>query len=404
MKILVVVSEFPKITETFAYRNVVEYEDLGHDARIFHIKPFRDGEIVHHFMEGLVDRAFTYGYGSSKALGSLMVEAVTAPRRLWRLLTKIAREHRSEPKRGLAVLLILPKALALGRWCSREGVDHIHGEFAGHPATTAMIAAEVAGIPFSFSAHANDIVVSQALLVEKAQKAAFVRSISRYNISFLNELSGFPTDKLRLVRCGVTRSLLEKDGPPSSINGPLRILYVGSLIKKKGVNHLIDALGALPAELNWTARIIGGGDLAEGLSAQAYALGLEDRIIFDGPQPAEVVAQAFENTHVSVVPSIVGSQGRIEGIPVVVMEALAHGIPVIASALSGIPELVEDGVTGYLTQPEDSKGISEAIQKIAADWNGAKEIAARGRARVASEYVVEDNARKLAALMEEAVR
>ncbi len=404
MKIVVVVSEFPKITETFAYRNVVEYQRLGHDARIFHIKPFRDGEIVHDFMTGLVDRAFSYGYGSSKALGALVMETLTAPRRVGRLLAKIARAHRSEPKRGLAVLLFLPKALALGRWCRREGVDHIHGEFAGHPATAAMIAAETAGIPFSFSAHANDIIVSQALLVDKAQRASFVRSISRYNIAFLDALRDFPTDKLRLVRCGVPRTLIRKDGPPAPMSGPLRILYVGSLIKKKGVSHLIDALAALPPDLDWTARILGGGDLAETLIAQSRALGLEDRIRFDGPQPAEVVAQAFEHAHVAVVPSIVGSQGRIEGIPVVVMEALAHGIPVIASALSGIPELIEDGVTGFLTQPEDHAAISEALQKIAANWKEAAAIGAQGRDRVAKEYVVEDNARTLAALMEETAK
>jgi glycosyltransferase involved in cell wall biosynthesis len=103
---------------------------------------------------------------------------------------------------------------------------------------------------------------------------------------------------------------------------------------------------------------------------------------------------------VAVVPSIVGDQGRIEGIPVVVMEALAHGIPVIASALSGIPELVEDGVTGYLLPPGDSAAIANAIKRIAADWDTAAAIAARGRERVSAEYIVEDNARKLATLME----
>jgi colanic acid/amylovoran biosynthesis glycosyltransferase len=227
-----------------------------------------------------------------------------------------------------------------------------------------------------------------------------VRSISRYNIAFLEKLDGFPTDKLQLVRCGVTRAIVRKEGPPAPVNEPLRILYVGSLIKKKGVNHLIDALAALPADLKWGARIVGGGDLAESLAAQAHSLGLDDRIKFEGPQPAEAVAQAFAKAHVAVVPSIVGDQGRIEGIPVVVMEALAHGIPVIASALSGIPELVEDGVTGYLLPPGDSAAIANAIKRIAADWDTAAAIAARGRERVSAEYIVEDNARKLATLME----
>lgn len=403
MRILIVVSEFPKLTETFAYRNAVEYERLGHQVRIFHIKRFRKGEIVHDFMRGLVGRSFTFGYASPAALGALAQEAATAPLRLARLLGRILRAYRKEPLRGLAVLSYLPKALALGRWCRREGIDHINAEFAGHPATAAWIAAGVADIPFSFSAHAHDIFVSQALLVEKAQAATFVRTISRFNIAFLERLPGFPAGKLRLVRCGVTRDRLNPAGPLTPGKGPLRILYVGSLDARKGVGHLIDALAALPPELGWQARIVGGGALARDLTAQAEALGLARRVRFDGPQTAEEVQRAFRNAHVAVVPSVVGREGRTEGIPVVAMEALAQGLPLIASALSGIPELVEDGVTGRLLPPSDAAVIARAITEIAADWPAAVAMGARGRDRIAAEYVVETNARALLDLMKEAV-
>ncbi|MHA6346613.1 glycosyltransferase family 4 protein [Roseivivax sp. CAU 1761] len=402
MRILIVVSEFPKLTETFAYRNALEFRRLGHDVRIFHIKRFRRAEIVHDFMRPLIDRAFTYGYLSRAALAALAAEAVTAPRPLARTLRHILRAYRHEPKRGLAVLSYLPKALALGRFCRRAGIEHIHAEFAGHPATAAMIAARVAGTPFSFSAHAHDIFISQALLAEKARDAAFVRAISRFNMAFLAELPDFPAGKLRLVRCGVQRAAVTEGPPPPRGPGPLRILYVGALLERKGVRHLIDALAALPPGLDWRARIVGGGALGRDLAARARALGLGDRLRFDGPQPAEATAQAFRDAHVVVVPSIVGAEGRMEGIPVVVMEAMAHAVPVIASALSGIPELVEDGVTGRLVPPGDAGAIARALQDIDADWPAAAAMGARGRARVAVEYVVEDNARDLARLMEAA--
>lgn len=401
MKILVVVSEFPKLTETFAYRNVVEYERLGHEVRIFHIKRFRKSEMVHDFMRGLVSRAFTFGYVSGPAVGALAREAVTAPRRLGRLLADVIGAYRGDPARGLAVMAYIPKALALGRWCRRAGIDHIHAEFAGHPATAAMIAARVAGVRFSFSAHAHDIFVSQALLPEKAREAGFVRAISRYNITFLQRLPGFPAGKLRLVHCGVTRDRLQSGGPQPPGQGPFRILYVGSLIQRKGVRHLIDALAALPADLDWQARIVGGGDLADDLATQARALGLDGRIGFEGPQPAEAVTRHLGTAHVVVVPSVIGERGRTEGIPVVCMEALAHSLPVIASAVSGIPELVEDKVTGLLVPPGDAAAIAHALCTIAADWPAAAAMGARGRDRVAAEYVVEDNARQLVALMEE---
>ncbi|MEM1313637.1 MAG: glycosyltransferase [Pseudomonadota bacterium] len=402
MKIVVVVSEFPKLTETFVYREALEYSKRGHDVRIFHIKRFRKHEITHGFMRGLIDRAFTYGYASPPALAALIAEIATAPRRVFRTLRRIAAAYAREPRRGLAVLAYLPKALALGRYCRREGVDHIHAGFAGHPGTAAMIAAGGSGVPFSLSAHAHDIFVSQALLAEKSRDAAFVRTISRRNIEFLEGLEEFPSDKLRLVRCGVPRAALTEAAPDASRSGPFRILYVGSLIKRKGVRHLIDALSLLPSELDWRARIVGAGSLRKALEAQARRLGLGDRVSFEGPKPAEAAASAFHEAHAVVVPSILGDAGRTEGIPVVAMEAMALGVPVIASALSGIPELVEDGVTGRLVDPGDAQAIARALQDIHADRPAAVEMAARGRARIAAEYIVEDNAAVLADLIERA--
>lgn len=399
MKILIIVSEFPKLTETFAYRNVIEYQRLGHDVRLFHIKRFRKREIVHDFMRGVLENGFTFGYVSPASLRALAAEVLTAPRALSRLLAEIFRAFRAEPARGLAVLAYLPKALALGRWCKRAGVDHIHAEFAGHPATAAMIASRASGIPFSFSAHAHDIFLSQALLVIKAQEAAFVRAISRFNIAFLGRLPGFPVQKVHLVHCGVTRDRLKSDLPKSPNDGPLRILYVGSLTKRKGVRHLIDALATLPATLDWRATVIGGGELADELAERAREVKVADRVQFDGPQTAEVVATAFSHAHVVVIPSIVGDQGRMEGIPVVAMEALAQGLPVIASDLSGIPELVEDGVNGRLVPPGDHAAIARALLEIASDWPAAARMGARGRERIARQYVVEDNARDLLSLM-----
>jgi len=395
MKVVVVLSEFPKITETFAYRNITEYRRLGVEARVFHLKPRRRGEVVHGFMRDIVESAFTFGFLSRPALGALMREATGAPRRLWRLLREVAAAHWREPLRGLTVLAYLPKALALGEACRRDGVAHINAEFAGHPATAAMVAARAAGLPFSFSAHAHDIFVSQALLTEKARSAAFVRAISGYNMEFLQALKGFPADKLRLIRCGVPQALLSAPGPTPPGDGPLRVLYVGALLPRKGVNHLLDALAAASPDLDWRARVIGGGRLAGPLAAHAQALGLGERVHFEGPRPAEAVFDAYREAHVVVIPSVIGKGGRMEGIPVVAMEAMSHGLPVVASSLSGIPELIEDGVTGRLVPPGDPAAIAAALQAIAADWPAAASMGARARDRIAAEYVVEDNARAL---------
>lgn len=401
MKILVVVSEFPKITETFAYRNLVEYDRLGHEPWLFHVKPPRRDTAVHEFLRPLLSRVFGYSWLGPAAMGGFAAEWARAPGAMARLTARLVRAHRREPRRGLAVAALLPKSVALGRWCRRAGIEHVHGEFAGHPATAAMIAARVAGVPFSFTAHANDIFVSQAMLVEKAHDARFVRSISRFNIRYLTGLPGFPAGRLRLIRCGVPADLLDADPPAPPGQDGLRILYVGSLIRKKGVAHLLDALARLPADMPWTARILGGGDLSGDLERQARRLGLSDRVRFEGPQLADAVAAAHLWSHVLVVPSVVGQGGRVEGIPVVLMEAMSRGRAVVASDLSGIPELVEDGVTGWLVPPGDDGAIAGALRRIVGDWPGATVIARAGRDRIRADYVIAANAADLAAAMQE---
>lgn len=396
MKLLVIVSEFPKVTETFAYRNIVEYNRLGHEAWLFHIKPYRKSETVHGFFRPFLDRVFSRSYFGFQSIGAVVAEWCREPGRMARLTAHLVSAHWREPKRGAAVAALYPKAVALGRWCRTQDVDHIHGEFAGHPTNAAFIASHVSGVPFSFTAHANDIFVSQAMLTDKARAASFVRTISTFNIAFLQRLPGFPADRLRLIRCGVAACEVEEIGidTPDSQDG-LRILYVGSLIRKKGVTHLLEALSRLPKHMIWTARIIGGGDLEASLQAKCADLGLDDRVSFEGAQPSETVAAAHQWAHVLVVPSVPGTGGRVEGIPVVLMEAMARGRVVLASALSGIPELVEDKVTGYLTQAGDAQSIATAIAGVAQNWDEAAKVAKAGQTRIRESYLIENNARAI---------
>lgn len=402
MKILVIVSEFPKLTETFVYRNIAEYRRAGHQVTLFYAKAFFADELVHDFARDTARTAFGLGFLSPRSLGALAAETLRRPGAQARLWAQIARAHRAEPRRGLRSFAVLPKAVALGHWCRAQGIDHIHAEFAGFPATVAMIAARVSGIPFSFSAHANDIFVSQALLADKAAEARFVRTISRYNIDWLRRnVPGFPMERLRLIPCGVPRELLDAPGPPPVGDGPLNVLYVGSLIEKKGVAHLIAALARLAPGVPLRARIIGRGDLEPALRQAVADAGLGGVVSFDGPADAEAVRAAYRWAHVVVVPSVVGRKGRAEGIPVVAMEALAHARPVVASALSGIPELVEHGVTGWLTEPGDAAAIADALAAIRTDWPRAAAIAQAGRERVRATYLIEDNAAALLRAMQE---
>jgi glycosyltransferase involved in cell wall biosynthesis len=402
VKILVVVSEFPKLTETFVYRNVAEYKRLGHDVSLFHVKPFHSAELLHDFARDIVPYAFTFAPAGGPALAALAREAVRRPGSVARLISMIARTHVREPQRGAIALSLVPKGIALGHWCRARGIEHIHAEFAGFPATVAMIASRSVGIPFSFSAHANDIFVSQALLPEKARAAEFVRSISGFNVDYLSGIEGFPRERLRVIRCGVDRAYLDAPPPIAPGTGPLHILYVGSLIEKKGVDFLISAIAELKDEIPMACRIVGRGDRAAALAGSVDAQGLGRIVRFDGALEAEGVRAAYGWAHVVVLPSVPGAGGRMEGIPVVSMEALAHARPVIATALSGVPELIEPGLTGFLVPPGDALAIAAALRDIWRDWDGAAALGARGRERIRSDYLVERNAALLAEAMSEA--
>jgi glycosyltransferase involved in cell wall biosynthesis len=271
----------------------------------------------------------------------------------------------------------------------------MHAEFAGYPATAAWIASTLSGVPFSFSAHAHDIFLSQLGLVRKAQDAAFVRTISEFNRRFLAALPGFPAEKISVMRCGVE---LCKPAPVPPRAGmpadPWRLLFVGALLPRKGVDDLIAAVALLPETLHWRLDIIGGGRLEQALRNQVRALGLA-QVAFHGAQPAQTVGAAMQAAHLVVVPSKVGDGGRSEGIPVVLMEALAQARPVVASRLSGIPELIKDGITGRLCRPGSPSELAQTITETLGDWPGALEMGARGRDRVVRDYDITQNAQAL---------
>ncbi|MEO0943948.1 MAG: glycosyltransferase family 4 protein [Pseudomonadota bacterium] len=397
MKILVVVSEFPKITETFAIVNVLHYLSQGHDARVFHLKPFRHGEVVHSEAQPVVDRGFTYGWLSGPSIMALLSTLLKRPGRLFSVVARMIKAMRGDPKRLMEALAIIPKSLALGRYAKKEGVDHLHGEFASHPATAAWIASEVYDIPFSYSAHMYDIFVSQALLAEKSQDASFVRVISDFNRKFLSNVDGFDQSKLELVRCGVSA----KRFPPrqDSARGPqTRLLYVGSLEYRKGVDVLLSALTLLKDRDDWHLTVLGGGPEAEKLHHLAET-NLPGRVDFFGPAKMHEVKEAMFSADALVIASRTDQSGKSEGIPVVSMEALASRLPVIAPRLSGIPELIEDGQTGYLFTPEDATELAAKITHVIDHPEDAGRMAEHGRKRVFEEYNIDQNAEDLLQLM-----
>ncbi len=390
-----IVTEFPKTTETFIYRELLELHRAGHEIRLYHLTPFRKHEVVHDFARPVLDWAEGTGYLGCKALGALGRGLVRKPGAVLGMLGRLVRGGLGNPAMLAKSLLILPKCLYFAEQLQEWGADHVHAGFATHPATCAWMIGRMTAIPYSVSCHAHDIFVSRSMLDFKLGEAECVRPISRFNQDYLQEkIPRLRTRRFAVIHIGVD---LESIQPTArSVGEEFRVLYVGSLEVRKGVNDLLAALAGCADELGaWRCDVMGDGPVRGELENQAQALGLTGRVVFHGKQPVREIYRAYSRCHVLAVPSIIDGKGRTEGIPTVLIEALAHQRPVISTRVSGIPELVRPGDTGWLVEAGDPAALAAALLEIRRDPAEADRRAANGRRLVEDEFDLVTNVQRL---------
>lgn len=264
-------------------------------------------------------------------------------------------------------------------------VDHLHIHFAHVPTQIGMYAAAMAGIPFTVMAHANDIFERPLLLPTKALRSKKFLTISDFNRAYL-ERCGVPVDKLAVVRCGV-----QVQGPENpqtvSLKAHFRIGSLGRLVEKKGFDVLIDAVGALSQRGHQLELLIAGdGPLLEELTALVEQRQLAQCVTFVGPLSHSAVPAWMSTLDAFVLACKPDANGDMDGIPVVLMEAMAQGLPVVSSRLSGIPELVIDQCAGLLAEPGDVQGTAIQIERLMASPEYARTLARQGQAHVRNEF------------------
>lgn len=386
MRLAIVVTEYPKTTETFILRDVMSFLEQRVDVRIFHLAPANKSEILHDFARGTLQHArqpLPYGRRALR-------RAVTRPGRVLGCAATIIRRQAPEPILMAKSLGIVMSACALADEIEAWGADHIHAEFAGHPATAAWVASRLTGIPYSVSCRAHDIFRTQRLLAEKLCEAAFVRTVSHYAKAFLLErVAGLDPRRMHVIHSSVPAEIIPRLGPIPA--DPFHILYVGSLQIRKGVDVLLKALGVLDFA-DWRCTIAGDGPDRRKLEDLAARLGFRDKVSFIGKQDFASVSALYASASVVAVPSVIGPKGRTEGIPNVAIEALAFQRPVISTRVSGIPELIRERRTGRLIDPGSVQQLAAAIAEIKADPDGAHEMAVAGRNVVESEFSLARNA------------
>ena len=267
-----------------------------------------------------------------------------------------------------------------------SSVRHLHAHFLHTPASVARYAAIMLRLPWSVSAHAKDIWTTPDWEVrEKLAEADWAVTCTRAGWERLTGLAPSAA-KVGLVYHGIDLGRFPPAAVPESPAGPVRILSVGRAVEKKGYDVLIDALARLPGDLDWRFVHVGGGALAGDLKNQARRLGIDGRIAWLGAQPQPAVLEQYRHADIFVLASRIAADGDRDGLPNVLMEAQSQGLACVATRVSGLPELIEDGLTGLLVRPEDPDDLARALHRLAQDPALRRELARAGAERVRSRF------------------
>ncbi len=395
LRLAYLVSRFPKTTETFVVRELNEVAaHPGIDPRLYSIFPPReDAALVHPSAQRWIDqlRRPTRAEAARSALrwtrrrpGSM---AATAARLVW--------AYRGSPRKLPGALAALVMGCGLAEQMQAQNIEHVHAHFVGHPATAAWVIQRLTGIRYSVTAHAYELWEDNEFLTPRVRAAQFVVAISEFNADFLRRFCRGVTPPIVVVRAGLRLEDYAYRERRLPDGGPVQALAVGSLIEHKGHRVLLEAL-ADPRLERVQLTLVGDGPERAALEAQAQALRLSGRVRFLGFRREDEVAQLMGDCDLFVLPSRIAASGRMEGVPVVLMEAMASGAPVVATRLSGIPELVIDGDTGRLAEQGDAADLARQIAATLADPESATRMARAGRQHVENEFDVRRSAAQLA--------
>lgn len=399
-RVVYVVSLFPCWSETFIVREIGALVASGVDVRILSLKhPSED--LVHADAAALLDRV-RHPRPLAATLATFLGATVRQPRIMAGILLRILADGWRSPRvlaRSLAALL---RGVGHIGWLRDFEPDLVHAHWATYPSTVAWALGRLLGRPFGFTCHAHDIFTERQLLLRKIEEAALAVTISRYNVEWLRaHVAGDAARRLQVVHCGVDmhNAPWEPEGRDEGL-----ILAVGRLDPIKGFDTLVDALGLLRERgVDARCRLVGSGPLEGELRARAAGLGLEERIEFAGARPQDVLRSWMREAAVFTLPSCIAADGNRDGIPVALMEAMASGCATVSTRVSGIPELIEDGVGGLLVEPGDAGALADALQRLLADAALRRRLATGARARIEEQFDAEKEAQRLRGHMQEAL-
>ncbi len=400
LRVAYLVNQYPAGSHTFIRREIHALESQGIVVQRIALRGW-DTDLID--PQDLAERTLTQYVlvrGVRGLLSALVRTALVSPRRLLKA-ARLAWLMSRESDRPLAVhLAYLAEACVIRRWTSAQGALHLHAHFATNPAELAMLAHELDGPPYSFTAHGSDIMdrPAQIGLQHTVRHAAFVVAVCSFGRSqFFKWVPHGLWDRVRVVRCGLDPEYGKTASPATQRSR--RLLCIGRLSKEKGQLLLVQAAQLVTAAgIEFELALAGDGPMRAEIEEQILRLGLAARVRITGWLDSAAIERELGLARALVVPSL------SEGLPVVIMEAMAARRPVIAPYLAGIPELVRNGSNGWLFPAGDVVALAAAMQAcLAADDNELRLRGDTARTDVLGAHDVNAETHKLAQLFDAAV-
>jgi glycosyltransferase involved in cell wall biosynthesis len=378
-----ILRKFPALSETFVLNELLALEERGVQVHVFSLQRPNDPR-------------FHDGLSRLKARVSYVPE-VLSPGKLLRHNRRVARSTGRAYWKVLLYAVLQGKVDLLWRLLQagyvanearRLKLTRLHAQFANRPATVANLASAITGIPYGFTAHATDIFkkkVGRRALVRKMREADLVITVSEFNRRFLEEIDPASRNKIALVYNGIDMNRFDANGrPPGDL---FRFVTVARLVEKKGLPVLVEACRLLKERgVSFRCDLVGKGILRSELRRRIQAAGLEKTVRMVGPMTQREVLHHYHASHAYVLPSIVGNDGNREGLPVSLVEALACGLPVITTPLTGIPEAVRDGENGFLVPSGDAAALARAMETLIRDRRLYRKLADNARPSVVERF------------------
>ncbi|MGD1857425.1 MAG: glycosyltransferase [Leptolyngbyaceae cyanobacterium] len=405
MRIGYVVKRYPRYSETFIVNEILAHEAAGTDIHIFALRPPEDTHFQDKISQVRAPVTYLRKPSQGRVTSALVTLSPTPASYFWAEIQETAsvlpdiwtKLDYATGERSSVVY----QALWLAQEIRRRGITHLHAHFGTVATNVARLAAHFAEVPYTFTAHAKDIFhesVNPEILRRKLRDASTVVTVSDYSVAYLQEQFGQDARKVQRIYNGMDLSELQFCLPTQ--RAP-KILSVCRLVEKKGLSYLVEACALLRQwGCEFTCQIVGTGDLEQELRSQIQTHNLDDWIEFIGPRPQREVFELMQNAAVFAAPYIIGKDGNRDGLPTALLEAMALGTPCVATDVTGIPEIIQDGDTGLQVAQRDATALAQALQKLLISSPLREHLATQARALVETEFDITQNAAVLRTLFQ----